>query len=305
MGTTRKTISSSKHLVTLAGHDFTLPDQFEYLLRDREQTFTFQFRRFRGVIPPSKASNFRVGSCVLPVRLKREGIRESDSAQRSETLLERGREVYEVHGWIPIEFFITGYKRLIINSQGYRGSPRGEQDEFLRIGEMMLDNKCGSFVMYQHTGLWMLLDDPALTLEALSSDLRDVIDFCYANSIKICFTHRPELYLSGYSMGAGAAAVTAGEVPRVKRMLLIAPSPETREDLVVKSLERFEGELYLLHGKSDEIIPYRYSRMFSKAASRAKKVDLVQLIDCGHAFSGYKFQKAIQDTYRKAFEKRS
>ena len=132
-----------------------------------------------------------------------------------------------------------------------------------------------------------------------------MVDHAAMNETSLVMALRPELVQmyrlpkveAGWPVGVG------GRDPRVQRMLLIAPSPEHREDLVKQSLEQFEGELYLLHGKGDEIIPYRYSRMFSKAATRAKKVDLVQLIDCGHAFAGEEFQRAFRDAYRKAFSK--
>lgn len=304
MGTHHKTIESSKHWVSLDGHDFDLADEFEYHLQDREQSYIFQFKRYYWEEPRPGDRRLRVAGRIHPVRLKKEGIKDYDLLRTGNGHPGSNRMIFTVQGRMPIEYFITGYKRLIINSQGYREDPRGGHNQFLRIGELLNENRCGSFIMYQHTGLWILLDDPSLTLEALSSDLKDVIAFCLEESFQICFTREPEIYLSGYSMGAGAAAVTGGCDRRVTRMLLIAPSPENREELVVQCLEPFEGELYFLHGKSDEIIPYRYSRMFSKAATRAKTVDLVQLKGCGHDFAGEKFQQAFRDAYLKAFEKR-
>lgn len=304
MGTFEATIESSKHWVSLDGHDFDLPDHFDYHLQDREQSYVFHFKRYFASAPEPGDRRLRVGGRVHPVRLQREKIQDYVSLRTGNGPPGPAKMIFTVHSRIPIEFFITGYKRLIINSQGYRETPRGGHNQFLRIGEMMVDKRCGSFIMYQHTGLWLLLDQPELALESISSDLKDVMAWSLENSLRICFTREPEIYLSGFSMGAGAAAITGGPDRRVTRMLLIAPSPEHREDLVAESLEQFQGELYFLHGKGDEVIPYRYSRKFSKVAVRARSVDLVQVKECGHFFTGENFQRAFREAYLKAFEKR-
>ena len=304
MKTIKRVIPSSKHLVSLAGNRFILPESFEYHLKDREFLHKFNFRKHKGHVPPNGDHNFRVGDQVYPILLNPDFIHEEsfDKSKRKEP--GRSECIYEVSGWIQIEYFTTSYNRIIINSQGYIGNLHGQDNNFLRIGEMLKKGKCGSFVMYQHTGLWNLLGDIRYSLESISSDLQDVIDYCFQNSFKICFYYDPQLYLSGYSMGAGATAITGGKDPRVKKMLLIAPSPEKRETLVKKWLGQYEGEVYFVHGKSDEVIPYRYSRIFSKAAVKAKKVDLLQILECGHDFAGDKLQKEFLNSYRRVFARK-
>ena len=228
MNTIKKTLPSSKHLVSLAGHNFILPEKFEYHLKDRGQLYKFKFKKHEGYVPPNGHLNFKVGDRVYPVRLNPDFIQgdlfewTKKKGSTSET------EVYEVSSTIELEYFRTRFHKMIINSPGYDSDLHGYDGIFLRIGELLKKEKSGSFILYQHTGFWVLLNDLLLALESIASDLQDVIDYCLQNSFKICLSRDPKLFLSGFSMGGGATAIAGGRNHRVKKMLLIAPSPEKR-----------------------------------------------------------------------------
>lgn len=301
MNTIKKTLPSSKHLVSLAGHNFILPEKFEYHLKDRGQLYKFKFKKHEGYVPPKGHLNFKVGDRVYPVRLNPDFIQGGNFKLTKKKGSTPETEVYEVSGMIELEYFRSRFHKIIINSPGYDSGLHGYDDNFLRIGESLKKEKCGSFILYQHTGFWVLLNDLLLALESIASDLQDVIDYCLQNSFKICLSRDPKLYLSGFSMGGGATAIVGGRNHRVKKMLLIAPSPEKREDLVVQWLKKYRGEVYFVHGRMDGLIPLKYSKMFAQAAGKAKKVELVTLKKCNHRFTGKISQKEFILAYSRVF----
>ena len=301
MDTLKKTIPSTRHLVSLAGHDFDLPERFEYHLKDRHYILKFHFRRFQGEAPKKGDRRFRIGDQVHPVKLDRKGIRAEVFKMGEQAEPASQSDVYEVHGMIDLEYFPTDTKTLIINSPGYESDLHGTDKNFLKIGRLLKKEKCGSLVMYQHTGLWNLLDNLSLALEAIASDLEDVIEFCSKSSYSIAKSITPKLCLSGFSMGGGAAAVAGGKNNTVQKMLLIAPSPEKRADLVIRWLSQYRGELYFVHGQMDGVIPLVYTKNFIQAAKKARKIDLVTLKKCDHRFTGEKLQKEFIDSYLRVF----
>lgn len=301
MRTIKITIPSAKHLVSLAGNDYDLPANFIYHLKDRGNLFKFRFKKYDGKIPPNGEENFRVGDRIHGVRLNPDSIQGRNLKAATKADPDIRSDIYEVSSSIDLEYFPTDTRKIIINSAGYEGNLHGIKNNFLKIGRLMGKEKCGSFVIYQHTGFWNLLDNALLALESISSDLQDVIDFCNQNSFKISKSGKPKLYLSGFSMGGGAAAITGAKNPDVEKMLLIAPSPEKREDLIVKWLGEYRGEIYFVHGQRDGIISWLNSKNFAKAAKKAKKVELVTIKNCDHRFTGEDFQKEFIQSYSRVF----
>lgn len=299
METTKKTISTSCQLVSLAEHDFDLPDQFAYKLNDGRETFKFQFNRYAGLPPAQKDPRLRVGEGVPAVRLQAAGIQPGGASSGHQPPPSGG--LYEVRGEIPIEYFDTDTKAIILHSPGEEGGLMGINNHFTTVGRLMKQEGAASFLSYRHSGFWKLLGNPLLSVESMAADIQDVLNFCTKTAFSICKSISPKWNLSGFSLGGASAAVAGGKNVQVEKMLLIAPSPEKRIDLVLQWVSQYRGELHILHGLMDEVVPVIYSKNCIQAARKAKTTDLVSIKKCGHRFPGSDLQNQFVESFRRVF----
>lgn len=299
MDTLKKTLSSYRHLVSLGGHDFQVPDQFDYHLKDRNELYKFHFLRFKGAAPARGDRRFRLGKEVPPVRLKAEGIQKKSSPPAGGA--DPAGDLFEVWGEIAVEYFPTETQRILVHSPGEEGGVQGINGHFMNIGRILKQDGCGSLVSHRHSGMAQLLGDGRLTLEAMVSDLQDVLDFCIKTAFSMCKSISPQWYLSGFSRGGAAAAVAGSTNRQVEKMLLISPFADKRIDLVLQALAQYRGELHITHGQMDEVVPIVYSKNCIQAARKAKKADLVAVQKCGHRFANPELQQEFIHAFQRVF----
>jgi dienelactone hydrolase len=106
------------------------------------------------------------------------------------------------------------------------------------------------------------------------------------NAAQICGTTAPNIYLMGFSAGAGAVAIVSAEYPEIKKVLLLAPSVDAGKAVIEASFPKFEGEVYIAIGESDECVGKEAGDYFLGLVTRASKKTLVVIPDCDHQFQG-------------------
>ena len=98
----------------------------------------------------------------------------------------------------------------------------------------------------------------------------------------------PIIYLMGVSAGASAIASVAHEFTEVRKVLLIAPSGDAGSENMREGLKKYTGELYIVVGEHDGIVPIEFTRYLIELARQARKKEHVVVPDCAHQFLGTK-----------------
>jgi len=130
-----------------------------------------------------------------------------------------------------------------------------------------------------------LLDGDRI-VELLHDHVRRLMDYIRANVQDICGTVKPRVAMVGYSAGASAIAAFASEYPEVEQLLLLAPSLDAGREVIEPGIAAFGGEVYIVSGDVDEIVPPEQARWFFEAATSSVKKRFVEIGHCDHAFSG-------------------
>jgi predicted esterase/SAM-dependent methyltransferase len=130
------------------------------------------------------------------------------------------------------------------------------------------------------------LQEQGGTTELLRDHFGRLMEYVRANAPSICGIDHPRVALAGYSSGAGAIAAFAAEYAEVRQILLFAPSVDVKSDVIERGLSQFGGEVYIVAGDDDPIVPSSQARWFYDVAARATRKRLVEIARCDHAFSG-------------------
>ena len=159
-----------------------------------------------------------------------------------------------------------------------------------------------------------------MSLSSEKKDIETVVD----NLRDKKFVRKDEIYLMGHGQAGLVAALAAPGAKGVNGLILLAPSfniPDVCEEAFPKNrqikdttlfggnmllgkefitdakgtkpykgLSKFKGEVLLVHGTSDEAVPYSYS---VKAAAEFPKGDLRLIDGMGHSLNGKDGSKAM------------
>jgi len=172
-------------------------------------------------------------------------------------------------------------ERIIINYPGYRGDIDGYQAKHRNLARFMQGEGLGAVVRGKGPG------HPDFNGLTVDIQLRKMIDFSIKNSLRICGTVKPEIFLIGTSAGGSAVAAIAHEFSAVSRILLMAPSGDMEPRALHYGLGQFSGEVYILMGLQDRVVGgERTARSFYNMAARSRKREVFLLDYCDHHFSG-------------------
>jgi hypothetical protein len=169
---------------------------------------------------------------------------------------------------------------IVINYPGYNGDIDGYNKKYEKIARLIKDNDVAAVVqMGNEDRLGFIYE------ESLIGDLRATIEYVLANSASICATANPDVYLMGFSAGAGAIAAVAADYPSVKKILLIAPAGDAG-DRNIRNLAHYRGEFYATVGAFDEVVGMHAGETFMELAVSATKKTFVIVSRCDHQFRG-------------------
>src|SRR3989344_6586536 len=98
-------------------------------------------------------------------------------------------------------------RAIIINYPGYRGTIDGYNRKYVTLADHLSQKKVGAVVRMANI-LWPHINYRQSVLD----DLRAVIRYTLEHAAEMCATAAPDIYLMGFSAGAGAvAAARCGE----------------------------------------------------------------------------------------------
>ena len=170
---------------------------------------------------------------------------------------------------------------IIINYPGYQGDIDGYEGKYRTLADLIrrkglgavlrMANQCRPGFLYE---------------KSVVADLRATIDYALANAESICSSSEPELYLMGFSAGAGAIAIVSQHYPQIKKILLLAPSVDAGKSAIEEAFCKFRGEVYIAVGEYDECVGKEAGEYFLRLASSARKKMLVVIPNCDHQFQG-------------------
>ncbi|HOV29695.1 MAG TPA: hypothetical protein PLD77_01305 [Candidatus Dojkabacteria bacterium] len=188
-------------------------------------------------------------------------------------------DTLKLQGWweIPIEYHPTNSGIILINIPGAGGTVSGYKNKYVNLGNYLQSKNIASFVRIPN-------DRPS----EYELTVRTVINYCLEKTGYICEAYHPEIWLMGFSAGAGAIVLTGWEYPEVKKILAINPFLEVRgvRDRLKENLPRFEGELYLVKGKDDTVIAPDTMEYISSLAKCTSVLKTLEIPDCDHQLKG-------------------
>jgi dienelactone hydrolase len=170
---------------------------------------------------------------------------------------------------------------IIINYPGYQGDIDGYQGKYRTLADLLRRRGIGAVMRmdnhYRHGFLYE---------KSVVADLKATIDYALANAESICSAREPDLYLMGFSAGAGAIAIIAADYPQIKKVLLLAPAVNAGKKAIEEAFGKFQGEVYIAVGEDDECVGKEAGEYFLALATNASKKRLVVIPNCDHQFQG-------------------
>lgn len=170
---------------------------------------------------------------------------------------------------------------IIINYPGYQGDIDGYQGKYRTLADLIQRKGLGAVIRMGNPCRHGFLYEPSVVAE-----LKATIEYALAHAEDICSSRAPDLYLMGFSAGAGAIAIVAADYPQISKILLLAPSVDAGKTQIENALPRFQGEVSIAVGEYDECVGKEAGDYFLSLAAGAKKKSLVIIPNCDHQFQG-------------------
>lgn len=170
---------------------------------------------------------------------------------------------------------------IIINYPGYQGDVDGYHGKYRTLADLIRRRGIGSVIRMDNQLRYGFRYEKSVV-----ADLKATIEYALANSASICSSREPDLYLMGFSAGAGAVAIVAADYPQIKRVLLLAPSVDAGKSAIEEAFGKFRGEVYIAVGEYDECVGREAGDYFLGLATAARKKMLVVIPSCDHQFQG-------------------
>lgn len=167
--------------------------------------------------------------------------------------------------------------KIIVNYPGAEGSIDGYNKKYKTLAEYIVSQGLASVVR---------LPNPHTFGFGWDMNLRHALAYIFENSKSICNSNNPNIYLMGFSAGAGIIASLAWEYPKIKKILLIEPAPKVDEQGVIEGLGQYKGELYVVVGSEDEALGPEVGKQFIKVAVNTSKKEIFVIPNCDHQFKG-------------------
>lgn len=163
--------------------------------------------------------------------------------------------------------------KIIVNYPGAEGDIHGYNKKYETLANHIVESGLGAVVRSgnPYVGPW-------------DRSLREMLTYVLNHSKEICGTKKPEIYLMGFSAGAGSISTLAWEYPEVTKILLMAPAIGVGEEAVAKGLKQYTGEVYIVIGDSDEVVKPNAGEIFFNFCDVASRKELFVIEDCDHQF---------------------
>ncbi len=228
------------------------------------------------------------------------------------------REGFQISGELYLPDDSKGRYPIVIMSHGFGGSREGCRP----YAEILVQAGIGCYIFDFCGGGLSSKSDGKMTDMSVLTESAD-IEAILMDIRKAPFADRKNIFLMGESQGGVAATIAAGDVPGdIKGMVLLYPAyvlfddakrKYPKEDMIEDSttvfglpvgrkyyedafslniddyMIKFSGNVLILHGNIDEVVPISYSIAAKKKFPAAR---VIQITDAGHGFYGKEVVKA-------------
>ena len=176
---------------------------------------------------------------------------------------------------IQVEYHPTSTGNILINIPGAGGTVEGYLNKYVNLGDYIQERDIASFVRIPN-------DRPA----EYELTVRIIVNYSLEHSKDICGTDTPNIWLMGFSAGAGAIVLSAWEYPEIKKVLAINPYIEGIREKIQKELPSYSGQLFLLKGSDDDVIGKDTLEYVSSYATNAEDIQTYTIPNCDHQLKG-------------------
>ena len=228
------------------------------------------------------------------------------------------REGFQISGELYLPDDSKGRYPIVIMAHGFGGDREGTRP----YAEILVKEGIGCYIFDFCGGGLSSKSDGKMTDMSVITESED-IEAVVESIRKEPFADRKNIFLMGVSQGGVASTIAAGDAPdEIKGMVLLYPAyvlfDDARrkypsDDLIEDSstvfglpvgrryyedafslniydyMVRYTGNVLILHGNIDEVVPLSYSIEARKKFPAAK---IVQITDAGHGFYGKEVVKA-------------
>lgn len=187
-------------------------------------------------------------------------------------------------------------RKIIFNVPGAGGNIDGYAEKYKKLCQHIQKNGLGAVVRTGNHIYAGFLPDVVL---------RGMLEYSKSRAWEICGEPDPEIMMMGFSAGASAVAAVAHEYPKTSKILLYAPSGDMPEKLVRTGLAKFNGEVYIVIGKEDDVVGVGAGKLFYDMATGASHRELHVIPNCDHQFRGEKNGRIMSEAPFYAFREKS
>ena len=209
---------------------------------------------------------------------------------------------------IPVTAYPTGSGAIIVNSPGSGELKDGRDQRWKNLGLHLQETGLATMVTYNapRPDFKVQLEWEPYSYEGVSwnklliESLSHTIDWALENSVQICGSESPRVFITGFSSGGSAVGAVAHRYDSVERILLLS-TYDSVGDPFYEGVFAFTGDIYLAYGGEDEPAGM-LARVIQMGALAAKSFQAREVPNCGHRFDGEANTKLLTQAFHWAFE---
>ncbi len=209
---------------------------------------------------------------------------------------------------IPVTAYPTDSGAIIVNSPGSGELKDGRDQRWKNLGLHLQEAGLATMVTYNvpRPDFKVQLEWEPYSYEGVSwnklliESLSHTIDWALDNSVQICGSESPRIFITGFSSGGSAVGAVAHRYDSVERILLLS-TYDSVGDPFYEGVFAFTGDIYLAYGGDDEPAGM-LARVIQMGALAAKSFQAREVPNCGHRFDGEANTKLLTQAFHWAFE---
>ena len=209
---------------------------------------------------------------------------------------------------IPVTAYPTASGAIIVNSPGSGELKDGRDQRWKNLGLHLQEAGLATMVTYNvpRPDFKVQLEWEPYSYEGVSwnklliESLSHTIDWALDNSVQICGSESPRVFITGFSSGGSAVGAVAHRYDSVERILLLS-TYDSVGDPFYEGVFAFTGDIYLAYGGDDEPAGM-LARVIQMGALAAKSFQAREVPNCGHRFDGEANTKLLTQAFHWAFE---
>ncbi len=209
---------------------------------------------------------------------------------------------------IPVTAYPTDSKVIIVNSPGSGELKDGRDQRWKKLGLHLQETELATMVTYNapRPDFKTQLEWEPYSYEGVSwnklliESLAHTIEWALGNSVRLCGSAYPKVFVAGFSSGGSAVGAVAHRYPSVERILLLS-TYDSVGDPFYEGVFAFTGDIYLAYGGEDQPAGM-LAQVIQMGALAAKSFQAREVPNCGHRFDGEANTKLLTQAFHWAFE---